>query len=914
MAEAKLTGDEINALRDIELEAWKQQEHAADLMVPLIGHLYRQCNVIMVLFGKGLVHKNSIDIIRAHNFVCKYVGKRMQPTDSEIVLSALTQYAPNARDMRIDLGRTFLMVEDLVRDVQSETSEEGKDAKVKIIGALLNDKMAHITPPLSPMGGIVSMTKPSDVVLYGFGRIGRLLARLLIEKSGPGVKLMLRAIVVRSGTKEDLAKRASLLRRDSVHGPFNGTIQFNEEANAIIANGNLIQIIYANAPDQCDYTKYGIHDAVVIDNTGIWRDKDALGLHLKSPGVSKVILTAPAKGNVPTIVAGVNNHHITAEDSIYSAASCTTNAIAPSLLALDQKYGIIGGHIETVHSFTNDQNLIDNYHMKERRGRSAVLNMVITETGAAAAVVKCLPSLKDKLTANAIRVPTPNVSLAILNVHLDPTKAHGITAKEINSYMSKISLNSPLQNQIDFVDSAEVASSDFVGSRASGTVDGKATIVKDNKVILYVWYDNEFGYSCQVVRLLQSLQGINHPRFPDQSHVEEIDRALNLTWNLMPTRSCEEPKKHHAVRPVAAATREVASSKQDGVVRPTSTARMFDTRIEVGERTKENESLRRELGSLRGVERENVSLLQSFRLLEERLRNLDEIRHEKRQELKAMHEKVSAVEAQRDHLHMQIEEIKREHQDRADAFKSKQFDMIDRIKSWNATASLSRTNNGAWKTTGRNKRTKRAKICSLSSRNADRSWSLHARRTNDWDCDRVLSNTKKQQQSSKASYHDQLQFNGQLKEQVQRLESQAAAFQYSLESEKSHYEESIFELEAKLTKRKNRIEMTQVALHEKDKQIDASQRENALRDRNSAHIDELNHDLKKWEKPLTSEVSELQIALGDVTDEKNILHEKILALQGIGRGGQRHDSSSLRSFATKKQVELCLTLHNSLRR
>lgn len=228
----------------------------------------------------------------------------------------------------------------------------------------------------------------------------------------------------------------------------------------------------------------------------------------------------------------MNNHHITAEDSIYSAASCTTNAIAPSLLALDQKYGIVGGHIETVHSFTNDQNLIDNYHMKERRGRSAVLNMVITETGAAAAVVKCLPSLKDKLTANAIRVPTPNVSLAILNVHLDPTKAHGITAKEVNSYMSKISLNSPLQNQIDFVDSAEVASSDFVGSRASGTVDGKATIVKDNKVILYVWYDNEFGYSCQVVRLLQTLQGINHPRFPDQAQVEEIDRALNLTWNL----------------------------------------------------------------------------------------------------------------------------------------------------------------------------------------------------------------------------------------------------------------------------------------------------------------------------------------------------------------------------------------------
>jgi glyceraldehyde 3-phosphate dehydrogenase len=235
---------------------------------------------------------------------------------------------------------------------------------------------------------------------------------------------------------------------------------------------------------------------------------------------------------VPTIVAGVNEDQIRSDVDIYSAASCTTNAIAPSLYALDKKYGIIGGHIETVHSFTNDQNLIDNYHTKERRGRSAVLNMVITETGAAAAVVKCLPSLKDKLTANAIRVPTPNVSLAILNVQLDPEKARGLTVKDVNAFMSKVSLNSPLQNQIDFVNSAEAASSDFVGSRAAGTIDGKATIVQDNKVILYVWYDNEFGYSCQVVRVLQRLRGINHARFPDKSQMEEIDRELGLAWDI----------------------------------------------------------------------------------------------------------------------------------------------------------------------------------------------------------------------------------------------------------------------------------------------------------------------------------------------------------------------------------------------
>jgi glyceraldehyde 3-phosphate dehydrogenase len=520
---AALSSDAITALRTQEHEAWKQQEDAADLMVPLIGRLYRQRNVITTLFGKGLVHKNSIEIIKHHSFVCKYVGTQMMPRDTLVVLDAVLHHAPHASAMRIDVARTLLLVRDEVNAILAEESEDAKAAKVQALGALLDAKMAPLAVTVAP-----TMTTPSDVILYGFGRIGRLLARLLIEKSGPGVKLMLRAIVVRKGSKEDLAKRASLLRRDSVHGPFHGSISFNEEANAIIANGNLIQIIYSDGPDKCDYTQYGIQNAVVIDNTGIWRDEAGLSRHLQSPGVAKVILTAPGKGNIPTIVAGVNDHDITSESKIFSAASCTTNAIAPVLKALEQKYGIVDGHIETVHSFTNDQNLIDNYHPKERRGRSAVLNMVITETGAASAVSKCLPTLKGKLTANAIRVPTPNVSLAILNLHLSPDKTADLTVASLNKYLSTTSLNSPLQNQIDFVQSAEVASSDFVGARSSGTIDGKATIVQGNKIVLYVWYDNEFGYSCQVVRVLQTLEGIKHTRFPDASQVEAIDKALHL--------------------------------------------------------------------------------------------------------------------------------------------------------------------------------------------------------------------------------------------------------------------------------------------------------------------------------------------------------------------------------------------------
>ncbi|CAN0593118.1 unnamed protein product, partial [Ectocarpus sp. 12 AP-2014] len=174
-----------------------------------------------------------------------------------------------------------------------------------------------------------------DVVLYGFGRIGRLLARILIEKAGGGNNLRLRAIVVRQGGAEnDLEKRASLLRRDSVHGPFDGTITVDAENSALIANGNYIQVIYSKGPDQVDYNAYGIDNAIVIDNTGIWRDEAGLSLHLKSKGVSRVILTAPGKGDIKNIVYGINNDWITDEDKILSAASCTTNAITPVLKAI----------------------------------------------------------------------------------------------------------------------------------------------------------------------------------------------------------------------------------------------------------------------------------------------------------------------------------------------------------------------------------------------------------------------------------------------------------------------------------------------------------------------------------------------------------------------------------------------------
>jgi len=322
--------------------------------------------------------------------------------------------------------------------------------------------------------------------------------------------LRLRGIVLRPGGEGDAEKRASLLRRDSVHGPFSGTIKVDAKANQIIANGNVIQLIYANSPDEVDYTAYGINNAIVVDNTGIWRDEVGLGRHLKSPGVSRVLLTAPGKDSVKNIIYGVNDDQVTAKDTMLSAASCTTNAIVPVLKVMHDRFEVVSGHLETVHAYTNDQNLTDNFHKKARRGRSAPLNLVITETGAATAVAKALPELAGRLTGNAIRVPTPNVSLAILNLEL----GQAVDAEQLHQYLRSLSVDSPYRDQIDFTTSEELVSSDVVGSNRAGVVDSKATIVNGTRCVLYVWYDNEAGYSYQVVRIVQDLAGLHYPSVP----------------------------------------------------------------------------------------------------------------------------------------------------------------------------------------------------------------------------------------------------------------------------------------------------------------------------------------------------------------------------------------------------------------
>ncbi|MEG0171888.1 MAG: glyceraldehyde-3-phosphate dehydrogenase, partial [Acinetobacter sp.] len=457
-----MSKDTIVALHAEHQGRWKNREEIAERMIALIGQLYREKNIVVSVYGRSLINRSVIQILKSHRRT-RMLDVELSVVHTFPILEALMKIE-NIGSAEVDIGKLAV-----------EYKNQGGDVD------------AFVAKAVESIEGKAKTEQPKDVVLYGFGRIGRILARLIISQSGLGRGLSLKAIVVRKSSDGDLAKRASLLRRDSIHGTFDGTISVDEENEAIIANGQFIKVIYASSPSEVDYTAYGIENALLIDNTGKWRDAEGLSQHLKCAGIARVVLTAPSKGEMKNVVFGVNNSDILDEDKIISAASCTTNAITPVLKVLDDKYKVLNGHVETVHSFTNDQNLIDNYHKADRRGRAATLNMVITETGAAKAVAKALPGLKGKLTGNSVRVPTPNVSLAILNLNLEKE----VDREEVNEYIRQISINSSLQGQIGYTNSTEVVSSDFIGSRTAGVFDAQATITSGTRLTAYVWYDNE---------------------------------------------------------------------------------------------------------------------------------------------------------------------------------------------------------------------------------------------------------------------------------------------------------------------------------------------------------------------------------------------------------------------------------------
>jgi glyceraldehyde 3-phosphate dehydrogenase len=465
-----------NEIYEKELAFQADRRRATVEFIRIISDLWYDDTVELVLFRNQLLDRNVSEILSLIQYASDFVEKPISIFDAvEIAREIKNHKLPPSK---IDIGK---LVYEYYLDNNSHSIDNFIDEKLK--------------PAKSN-----TISEPKDVVLYGFGRIGRLLARELVALTGKGNLMRLRAIVTRGEITESvLEKRASLLRNDSVHGDFHGTVRIDIDKKALIINGATVYVISANTPEEIDYTSYGISDALVIDNTGAFRDKESLSRHKKAKGVSKVLLTAPGKG-IPNIVHGVNHlEYNPSEIDIFSAASCTTNAITPVLKVIEENFGVINGHLETIHAYTNDQNLVDNMHNKYRRGRAAALNMVITETGAGKAVSKALPSFEGKLTSNAIRVPVPNGSLAILNLRIE----NAASKETINNTLKKNCLEGDLVEQIKYSLSNELVSSDIVGTSAPAIFDSNATISNgDGKnIVLYVWYDNEYGYTHQVIRL-----------------------------------------------------------------------------------------------------------------------------------------------------------------------------------------------------------------------------------------------------------------------------------------------------------------------------------------------------------------------------------------------------------------------------
>ena len=463
-----------------QLNNWVNKEKAGVNLLNAVGTLMYDKGIELILFRRHLLEIGVSELMNFFSYANNVVGRETNVETANLLASEMLKI--NLAPSKVDIGR---LTAEYIECGASDANE------------FLTKKLSYI------VGVDTSANKAKDVILYGFGRIGRLTARELVKQAGKGQQLRLKAIVVRRLTEAQIVKRADLLRTDSVHGAFKGVIDIDLKNKSIIVNGQVIRFIDGINPEDIDYTKYGVNDALLIDNTGAFTDKDSLSRHLNSKGVSKVLLTAPGK-EIPNIVYGINSQNLDIEENnIFSAASCTTNCIAPILHIVENEYGVSKGHLETVHSYTNDQNLLDNMHKKPRRGRSAAINMVITSTGAGKAVTKVIPSLQGKLSANAVRVPTPNVSLAILKL----TLYKKTSIKEMNALMRKAALHGNLVNQINYQVDPDLVSTDIIGNSCCAVYDSNATICTEEgkDIVLYVWYDNEFGYTKQVIRLAKQI-------------------------------------------------------------------------------------------------------------------------------------------------------------------------------------------------------------------------------------------------------------------------------------------------------------------------------------------------------------------------------------------------------------------------
>lgn len=476
--------------RESALQDWRKKEKKALKLLKIVGDLRFDRGIELVIFRQDIYDARPSEVLNHLKIGKNYIDEPIEIDQTLKIAQEIEQY-DDLVPVKIDLGKIAL-----------DYLKSGKESDLKdFVGNCLSD--LH--------GNTKEGIEPKDIILYGFGRIGRLLARRIISTTGRGDQLRLKAIVLRqkmSDVAQELEKRAALLVSDSVHGDFHGTVEVHPEDQSITVNGNKITVIFAGHPSEIDYTEYGIQDALVIDNTGVWRDKEGLSQHLR-PGVTKVLLTAPGK-DIPNLVYGANQEEA-GEERVLSAASCTTNAIVPIIKTIDDQFGIEKGHIETIHAYTSDQNLLDNFHKKPRRGRAAALNMVLTSTGAAKAVSKVLPHLSGILTGNAVRVPTPDVSLVIMNL----TLKNATELEQLNTALKNASMEGDFVEQIHYSNDTEYVSTSAIGMTHTSVVDASSNLISNDgkSATIYAWYDNEYGYCCQVVRLAKHLSKVRRPRY-----------------------------------------------------------------------------------------------------------------------------------------------------------------------------------------------------------------------------------------------------------------------------------------------------------------------------------------------------------------------------------------------------------------
>jgi len=322
------------------------------------------------------------------------------------------------------------------------------------------------------------------VAINGFGRIGRLVARAILERTDHDLDL------VAINDLADAKSNALLFKRDSVHGPFPGSVEV--DGDAIVVNGKRIVVTAERDPAKLPHAELGVQ--IALECTGFFADRESAAKHL-SAGAKRVVISAPAKGVDKTIVYGVNHETLTAADTVISNASCTTNCLAPLAKVLNDAIGIERGLMTTIHSYTNDQKILDQIHSDMRRARAAAMSMIPTTTGAARAVGEVLPELKGKLDGSAIRVPTPNVSI----IDLTFTPGRDTTKDEVNALLKAASQSGPLKGILAYSDEPLV-SIDYNHCPASSTIDSLETAVIDGKLVRVLsWYDNEWGFSNRMV-------------------------------------------------------------------------------------------------------------------------------------------------------------------------------------------------------------------------------------------------------------------------------------------------------------------------------------------------------------------------------------------------------------------------------